>query len=254
MKGLAVEDVSLGFGGVQALSSLSFELPAGTISALIGPNGAGKSSLFNCVSGHYIPQTGKLSFGGVDLLGLKPYEVASAGIARTFQDLALFPSLTVLENVQCGGYHLGNAGLAACALRLPTAWKQERESRSSAMEILERLGLVEYAGERPTGLPFGTLKRIEIARALAGSPRLLMLDEPANGLDGAEVDEMATLISELQAERQMSVVLVEHHMGMVMKICEHVVVMDQGRRIAQGDPSTIANDPAVIHAYLGGVQ
>lgn len=250
MSGLVVDDVDLSFGGVHALDSLSFTMPTG-ISALIGPNGAGKTSLFNCVSGHYVPQRGRITFDSTDLLGLKPHQVVRAGVARTFQNVALFASLTILENVQSGGYSQETTNLFGCFFRTPQARRKERESARAASEILERFGLADLADQKPEGLPFGTLKRIEIARAVAAKPSLLMLDEPANGLDGSEVDEMAELICSLQREYDMSVVLVEHHMGMVMQICDQVVVMDQGRRIAEGAADRVANDPVVIGAYLG---
>lgn len=254
MTGLVVDDVRLGFGGVTALDELSFAMPRGAISALIGPNGAGKTSLFNCVSGHYVPQRGSLRFGDVDLLGLRPHQVVRAGVARTFQNLALFPNLTVLENVQCGRYSAERPGLIASTVGTFSARRHERDSRRFAYAILERFGLTDLARSRPEGLAFGTLKRIEIARAVAAEPTLLMLDEPANGLDGAEVDEMADLVRDLRDEGDMSVVLVEHHMGMVSKICDYVVVMDQGRQIAAGTPADVANDPTVVAAYLGGTR
>lgn len=251
MGGLSATRVDLSFGGLRVLRDLTLEVPAGRITALIGPNGAGKTSFFNCVSGLYRPTSGSLTFDGHDLLRLRPHRIAEIGIARTFQNVALFPRLTVLENVMCGGHVSTGSGLIASALRFPRAVREERRLVGDSMEALDRLGLREFADHRPDDLPLGTMKRIEIARALVAKPRFLMLDEPANGLDGAEVEEMGRLIRDLQADLRIAILLVEHHMGMVMKISDQVIVLDQGRVIAQGDPMTVANDPTVVEAYLG---
>ena len=233
---LEVEEIRVEFGGIVALADLSFTVEEGQICALIGPNGAGKTTLFNCVSRLYEPTSGSIRFGGADLLGEPAHRIASHGITRTFQNLALFPALTVLENVMLGAHA-----------------KREREQvrRAQALAVLDRLGLADLAPHHAAGLPYGTLKRIELARALASGPRMLMLDEPAAGLTHSEVDELGALIRTLHEEYEMSVLLVEHHMQMVMSISEKIVVLDFGSKIAEGTPTEISGDARVIEAYLG---
>jgi branched-chain amino acid transport system ATP-binding protein len=247
---LDVRHVSLHFGGVRALSDLSFSVSEGGICALIGPNGAGKTTLFNVVSRVYAPTGGEVSFDGVDLLARRRHQVMRLGIARTFQNLALWPTMTVRENVMVGAHCRSRATILTSALRLRTR-AEERELRAQADEVLERLGIVEHADHPATDLPFGTLKRVELARALMPRPRLLLLDEPAGGLTHFEVDALADLIQEIAEVDGLTVLLVEHHMGMIMRLSRQVVVLDSGTKIAEGTPAEVRRDERVVAAYLG---
>ncbi len=249
---LEVSDVGVRFGGVVALNGLSFAIEPGQICALIGPNGAGKTTLFNVVSRLYEASEGTVRFEGEDLLALPPHRIASRGIARTFQNLALVPGLSVLDNVRVGGHSVTSGGFLVGSLGL--SGRTERSLRDDSMELLARLHLAHLAARPCAGLPFGTLKRIEIARALMSQPRLLMLDEPARGLTHGEVDELGEKIKDLRDEHGLTVLLVEHHMGMVMGISDKIVVMEFGQKIAEGLPDEIRNDPAVIAAYLGASE
>jgi len=247
---LEVNDITVRFGGIVALNQLSFDMEEGQILGLIGPNGAGKTTMFNVVSRIYDPTEGTITFDGQDLLRLAPHKISSVGVYRTFQNLALWPSMTVLENVMVGDHTRTKANFFTASFRLGTK-KEEKDLRRRAYEALEELELEKYAFNYAAGLPFGTLKRVELARALIGKPRLLMLDEPASGLTHAEVDELAETIRILRDRYRLTVLLVEHHMKMVMSISEHIVVLNFGQKIAEGVPELVRNNPAVIEAYLG---
>jgi branched-chain amino acid transport system ATP-binding protein len=247
---LTVNNVGVRFGGVVALDDLSFSVEQGQICALIGPNGAGKTTLFNVLSRLYASNSGTVTFDGHDLLSVPAHRIAGLGLARTFQNVALFPALTVLENVLTGAHSHGEVGFGRSMVRFGAA-REEKAMRRRGLELLDRLDLAPLAHRPVAGLPFGTLKRIEFARALASEPRLLMLDEPANGLTHGEVDELGETIRSIRDQFDLTILLVEHHMAMVMAISDHIVVLDFGRRIAEGPPEAVRNDPIVIEAYLG---
>ncbi|WP_433060167.1 ABC transporter ATP-binding protein [Dactylosporangium sp. CS-033363] len=233
---LDVRDVRIHFGGVTALDGISLTVAPGEICGLIGPNGAGKTTLFNCITRIYQPDAGTIRFGDADLLAVPRHRIVRHGIARTFQNLALFGSLSVLENTVAGA-HVRRG--------------RHRTLRAEAYGILAALDLTDVAHHPAQGLPFGTLKRVELARALAARPKLLLLDEPAGGLTHAEVRDLGELIRRIRDRYELSALLVEHHMGLVMGICDHVVAMDSGRKIADGDPGDVQRDDTVAAAYLG---
>ena len=248
---LEVEDVHLRFGGVVALDGPSFTVDEGQVCGLIGPNGAGKTTLFNCISRVYTPDSGRIRLAGADLLAMRPHAVIRVGIARTFQNLGLFPTMTVLDNVMVGAYTSGRTGFLPAALRPPGTAAAERRLRERAREALAGLDLERHADHLAAGLPFGTLKRIEIARALLAEPRLLLLDEPASGLTHGEVDELAGTVLRLRDAYALTVLLVEHHMAMVMSVSDKVVALEFGRKITDGTPAEVREHPEVVRAYLG---
>ena len=249
-----VDGVTLRFGGVTSLADVTLHQERGEILSVIGPNGAGKTSLFNCLTSVYRPQEGSIRFhpaGGapVSVIGRKPNQVNRLGIARTLQGVGLFDGLTVVENVMAGATHTAKAGFGSALLGLPRSDRDERRLRARALEKLELLGVSDRASQYPATLPFALRKRVALARALCAEPRLLLLDEPAGGLSGDDVDELAELIRGLRGEH--SVMLVEHHMDLVMRVCDTIVVLDFGKVIATGKPNEIQDNPAVADAYLG---
>ena len=248
---LGVEDLSISFGGLAALSGLSFQVRDREIFALIGPNGAGKSTVFNVITGLYRPSHGRVTLGGDDLLALAPHQIAQRGVARTFQNTEVFRQLTALDNVLIGRHTHLRAGVIRGALWLPGVRREEARARESAHALLTRLGLDDVTAVEAGSLPLGAQKRLEIARALASEPRLLLLDEPAGGLNPTETQTLMAVIRRLRTETGLAIVVVEHDMELVMGISDRVAVLDHGRKIAEGRPHEIATDAAVVEAYLG---
>ncbi|MDE0447861.1 MAG: ABC transporter ATP-binding protein [Spirochaetaceae bacterium] len=249
---LEADGLCLQFGGLTVLDEVSLRVPEGGVTAIIGPNGAGKTSLFNSVSGSYRPHAGRIVFAGADITRLPAARRAALGVARTFQNIALFPSMTVLDNVKLGRHVHLRSGLLAGGLYLGRARREERRLEAYIEdEVADLLGIREILGESGAALPYGLRKRVELARAIAMEPRLLLLDEPAAGLGHGDRERMMRLIRDLQRLRGITVLLVEHDMHVVMDLADQVVVLDFGRVIAAGTPEQVRDDPAVIAAYLG---
>ncbi len=247
---LSVEGLGIAFGGLKAVNNVSFGVRPGEIVSIIGPNGAGKTTLFNMISGIYLPSMGQVTLSGEDVTGIAPHLLARRGMSRTFQNLQIFQSMTVLENA-IAGYHLQERGpVLADLFGLPSSRARAKWAEAGARKLLERVGL-DRAAEREAGnLSYGSLKRLEIARALALDPKILLLDEPAAGCNAVETEEIDHLIAEVAASG-VAILLVEHDMKMVMRISNHIVVLDHGEKIAEGDPATVSRNPAVVAAYLG---
>ncbi|MDT3677452.1 MAG: ABC transporter ATP-binding protein [Burkholderiaceae bacterium] len=250
MTTLRVENLSKEFGGVHAVQNLSFELASGSVHSIIGPNGAGKTTLLNLLTGVYRPSAGRIFFDGRDLTGAPAHGFAAAGIGRTFQNLQIFANMTALENVMTGRHLLERCSLWSTMLRTPSVARAERDSRAQALQLLRFVGLADYADAGADSMPYGALKRLEIARAIAGAPRFLLLDEPAAGLNPTESMEIGELIRQL-ARDGTTVVLVEHNMKLVMGVSDRIVVLDYGSKLCEGTAEQVRSDPRVIEAYLG---
>jgi branched-chain amino acid transport system ATP-binding protein len=250
---LSVRGLSLQFGGIRVLDAVDVEVAPKSVVGLVGPNGAGKTSLFNCISGHYRPTSGVIEVDGVATTNRAPHRMADAGLARTFQHPSLQPDASILDNVLVGAHTTLRGGAASWALRLPFTLTGERRARRRAMELLDRLGLADRSGEPAGTLAHGLHKRVELARALLSGPRLLLLDEPAGGLPHAEVEQLIETIRAVRAELDLTVLIVEHHMGLISALSDRVVVLVQGRKLMEGTPLEAQRHPGVVEAYLGKV-
>jgi branched-chain amino acid transport system ATP-binding protein len=248
---LSLERVAKSFGGIKAIADVSFVVEERQIFGLIGPNGAGKTTLFNCITGHYQPSAGAVRFQGRSIVGQKPHQIALGGIARTFQNVRLFGEMSVLQNVMVAAHHRTRAGVLGAMLRTQTYQHDERTLRTRAEELLEIFSLRPLAEEQANSLPYGSQRRLEIARALMLEPKLLLLDEPAAGLNSSEAETLKQQIKWLRERFALAIMLVEHNMQVVMGACEHVHCVDHGETIAQGKPGEVQNHPAVLAAYLG---
>ena len=248
---ISFKDVSLNFGGVKALSNVSFDIKEGSLHAIIGPNGAGKTSIFNCISGIYKPTSGSIEFKGETIEGLRPDEIANKGVARTFQNIELFENMTVLDNILIGAHRHIDYGSISGIFFGPSVRKKELEARKIAEDIIDFLEIEEYRFSYILSLPYGIQKRVELGRALAMRPEIILLDEPAAGMNNEETEDIARFIIDIHEEMGKTIILVDHDMNMVMDIAEEVMVLNFGEKLAEGRPEEIVKDSKVIDAYLG---
>lgn len=248
---LKADNISVEFGGLKAVTDFRMELYKGELVGLIGPNGAGKTTVFNMLTGVYKPTSGRIYLDGADVTGLKPHQIVKAGVARTFQNIRLFKKMTVQENVMVAGNHTMNYSVFSGMLRLPSYWREEAAAQEKALQLLDVFGMAHLAGHIAENLPYGQQRKLEIARALAAGPKVLLLDEPAAGMNPTETAELMETISLIRERFHVAVLLIEHDMNLVMGICERVVVLNYGEIIAAGTPAEVTSDPRVITAYLG---